>query len=113
VIVSIPWPVPVLWPNNRAHWAAKAKRRKAQKEAAWALTLAERTPKLGDGRVSVTLTFRKADRGRYDLDGALSACKGALDGIALALGVDDSRFDVRPVLGDPVAGGAVIVEVGA
>jgi crossover junction endodeoxyribonuclease RusA len=113
MIVSLPWPVPVLWPNNRAHWAAKAKRRKAQKLAAWALTLAERTPKLGDGRIPVTVTFHKTDRRRYDTHEAAYAVKGAIDGIALALGVDDSRFDVRPVLGEPVAGGAVIVEVGA
>jgi crossover junction endodeoxyribonuclease RusA len=111
VKIALAWPAQPLWPNRRAHWAQVQRRRNAQKLEAWALAMAEKRVDLGEGRIAVTLTFHKTDRGRFDLDGALSACKGALDGLALALGVDDSRFDVRPVLGEPVGGGAVVVEV--
>jgi crossover junction endodeoxyribonuclease RusA len=103
--------IAISWPNRPCHWSALDRGRKAQKHEAWALTLAQPTFKPGVGRIPVTLTFRKNDRHRFDLDNALAACKGALDGLAIALGVDDSRFDVRPVLGEPVPGGAVEITV--
>lgn len=45
-----------------------------------------------DGPIHVTLTFYPPDKRRRDLDGCISACKAYLDGLADALGVDDSRF---------------------
>jgi crossover junction endodeoxyribonuclease RusA len=111
VKITLGWPDQHLWPNRKAHWARARMWRNEQKIAAWALTLAEKRVDLGEGRIPVTLTFHKNDRRRFDLDNALAAMKGALDGLSAALGVDDSRFDVRPVLGEPVAGGCVVVEV--
>lgn len=113
VKIVIGWPDQQLWPNRPSHWTARSRRRKEQKLEAWALALAERRPAIGDGPIPVRLTFRKADRRRFDLDNAQAACKGALDGLAAALGVDDSRFRPVPVLGEPVPGGAVEIEVGA
>jgi crossover junction endodeoxyribonuclease RusA len=121
VKIALAWPAQPLWPNTRLHWGARNKRRQAQKHEAYFAAFAAGagsyrqiggvTRRELPERIPVTLTFHKNDRRRFDLDNALAACKGALDGLSAALGVDDSRFDVRPVLGAPVAGGCVIVEV--
>lgn len=60
------------------------------------------------------ITFYAPDRRRRDVDGMHGAIKHHLDGIAQALGVDDSIF--RPVVIDvdldPAKKGFVLVEVG-
>jgi Holliday junction resolvase RusA-like endonuclease len=62
----------------------------------------------------VKITFAAPDRIRRDLDNLHGAMKASLDGIAKALGVDDSRF--VPVTLDRVLDkqkqGFVIVEIG-
>jgi crossover junction endodeoxyribonuclease RusA len=46
-----------------------------------------------------------------DGDNAQSACKAFRDGIADALGIDDSKFTTTYSISEPVKGGAVIVTV--
>jgi crossover junction endodeoxyribonuclease RusA len=62
--------------------------------------------------INVKLTFHPPTKGRRDRDNVQASMKHYLDGIAQALGVDDSRF--RPVSdwGEVCKGGKVIVEVG-
>ena len=48
-----------------------------------------------ENKIPLALIFNKRSKGRYDLDNALAAMKHALDGIAQALRIDDSKF--RPV----------------
>ncbi|SOE49110.1 hypothetical protein ODI_R1848 [Orrella dioscoreae] len=45
--------------------------------------------------MKVTLTFVAPDRRRRDIDNLLACMKSQMDGIAIALGVDDSQF--RPI----------------
>lgn len=77
--------------NSRQHWAAKAKRVSAHKNAARLVTgqalRALGLRALPPGPVTITLT-RKSIR-RMDSDNLAGACKAARDGIAEALGVDD------------------------
>lgn len=66
-----------------------------------------------EGNIALSLLFLTPDKRKRDLDGMLSSAKHALDGIAQALGVDDSRF--KPILVDAVLGpkgGALIAAVG-
>lgn len=64
-------------------------------------------------KVKVALTFHPKAKRNVDEDNAIASMKWALDGIAQALGVDDSRFALqRPVIAEPIKGGRVIVEIG-
>lgn len=87
----LPWPDRVVSPNARTHWAPKARATKRMRhDAAWSAKQAQIS--VGDGPIHVILTFYPPDKRRRDLDGCISSCKAYLDGLADALGIDDSRF---------------------
>jgi len=100
----LPWPDRALHPNERVHWAVKAKAAKqarmlgfvTAREAGW------RHMKLPDGPLHVWIDGYAHDRRRRDADGLLSSLKAALDGIAESLGVDDRRFVPHPWIKDEV-----------
>jgi crossover junction endodeoxyribonuclease RusA len=98
----LPWPARVLHPNARTHWAPKAEATKAAratahllaKEAGWhRLTLPQ-------GRLHLWVDGYPPNRNRRDTACFLSSLKAAIDGIADALGIDDSRFVPHPFLMD-------------
>lgn len=69
-------------------------------------------PNLHEGDISVVITFCPPTKRHFDLDNLLSRCKGLLDGLADAWGVNDVRF--RPVtidIGDVIKGGSVYIHV--
>lgn len=115
VRLALSWPDKGLSPNARLHWRRKAKLTKTARRDAWASTLAIiwRLPTLGDGAVALDVVFCPPDRRRRDRDNLIASCKAMNDGIADALGVDDSRFVSTYRMGDPVKGGAVLVTVRA
>lgn len=103
ITVTIPIPPSELAQNGRVNRFAKARLAGVSKQAAWALT-AQLMGSLGirkgtwRGPVDVTYTFHfRADRTRDD-DGVISRMKWARDGIALALGLDDTFFRVHQVV---------------
>ena len=102
--VTLSLPPKALTPNARSHWAAKAKAVQAYRGEAflmagravagvdkgghwWALVGTE---------IMVRSTFWFRVNRRRDRDNAQASLKSALDGIAEALGVDDSRFVIAP-----------------
>lgn len=94
MVVDLPWPSPDLSPNARIHWAVKAK---AVKDARRDATIAARAAGIKRAcarRASVTLTFSPPDSRRRDTDNMLSSCKGYCDGIADAIGIDDSQWSI-------------------
>lgn len=104
------WPSKPLWPNRKAHWALNKRARDLQREAAFY------TAKISGwefvdfvGRVHLEMTFCPPTNRRFDLDGALSACKGAVDGMSAALGVDDSKFEFSLHRGEKCKDGAIII----
>ncbi len=112
--VTLPWPDRLLHPNARTHWGRKARATKAAREEAMALALQAgwRRAQLPDGRLDLWLDFYPPDRRRRDDDGMLASFKAARDGLAQALGIDDSRFYSHPRLQDEVRpGGVVIVRI--
>lgn len=116
--IRLPWPDTSLMANRKGgkHWgvshAAKVRARElaffAAKEALGRHTLA------AAGNVPVSITWVAPNKVRRDLDGLLSAEKSRLDGIAAALGIDDSQF--RPLTLDRALDsekkGFVLVEIG-
>jgi crossover junction endodeoxyribonuclease RusA len=111
--VTLPWPDKRLSPNAREDRRAIASIRKAQKDTAfWLAKKAGLSfPHLREG-LHVKLTFHPPDNRRRDLDNMLASVKSALDGIALATGVDDHLWGLTIERAAPVKGGAVIVQCG-
>lgn len=122
MIIKIPFPAVELMPNrkNGHHWAkTNTARAKAKQDAYfsalsiyYSLTASEKLRVFGREFLPLSLVFYMPDRRRRDADNLLAACKPALDGIAAALGVDDSRF--KPIHVDWAIGekpGAVIVSI--
>lgn len=118
ITITLPWPDPALSPNrkNGKHWAAVHALKNRAKTDAHYLTMAavvdQGLPEFAP-QIPLTLTFHTPDRRARDADNLLAASKPLLDGMAGALGVDDSRFEpivIRRVVG--TRPGALVVEVG-
>lgn len=118
VAVTLGFPNPKLNPNQSKgmHWAAtSALRKKAHLEGFYATRQAAQAAKWSPvkGDVPVRITFDLPDRRRRDRDNLVAAMKCSLDGVAEALGIDDSQFE--PIIISRRIGrapGAVHVEVG-
>ena len=108
MIIRLPWPDSKLMPNKakgRA-WAGLARIRTEQKEAATLCTMAALKTtgaKAWGGNIPLSLVYMAPDRRHRDLDNLLAASKSIIDGMAHALGVDDSRF--KPIIVDRVYAG--------
>lgn len=109
MIVLLGWPPKELSPNGRVHWAKKAKAAKAYRAAAYFLS----QPGWNNPGANVAITFRPPDRRKRDLDNMLASIKAGLDGIAQAIGVDDSKWTISIAKGEPIKGGLVTVEITA
>lgn len=111
--LSLGWPHADLSPNARVHWGQKSRASKAARhEAGWAMRR-EFKGKPGWQRVAIEMVFCPPDNRRRDLDNLIASMKPAADGIADAIGVDDSLFQTTYRMGEPVKGGAVLVTVRA
>jgi len=120
ILFSLPWPDRALSPNSRIDRRSSTKIRQAARDAGF-YAAKEAMQKAGrsvyvpsTARIAISYTFHAANMRRYDLDNSLSRCKAYSDGIALAIGVDDSRWDAVTLRrGKPVDGGCVVVEIEA
>ena len=105
VFLTLAFPHPDLSPNRAKgrHWTATARLKTEQKETAFLATksaIAGTKPQW-PARIPVAIVFCPKDKRHRDFDNLLAASNSALDGIALALGIDDRRFgpfwvDVQP-----------------
>lgn len=110
--LTLPWPPKQLSPNVRIHWATKAKHAKGYKTACYAITKSAGLPTpYPTGKIALRLDFCPPNRHKRDLDNLLASMKAGIDGVAWALGVDDSRFTFAIALADEV-GGFVKLQIG-
>lgn len=89
--VVLPWPHKKLHPNSRTDRRRTTDIRKRYKGACWALC---KEAKPDHTLTHLDITFRPPDGLRRDLDGMLGAIKYGLDGVALAMGVDDYTWSM-------------------
>jgi crossover junction endodeoxyribonuclease RusA len=111
-VIELPWPHPTLSPNGRAHFMAKS--RMTKKARAWA-NLATKAANLSvpaEGRIRVILTFYPSISRNRDKDNLLASCKAYLDGMAEALGVNDSRFDPVVFIAEKAKSPKIVVTLG-
>lgn len=95
MIVSLPFPHKLLWPNGSVgNRHAKAREARAHKLWAWAAVKEATTaPAASEGQQAIKLiVYPKAKGPAPDKDNCIAASKHYLDGIALALGVNDRSF---------------------
>ena len=114
-MIQLPYPDAALSPNARVHHMAKHRTFQKHKGWAHAATLASRNalpllPEAGD--IDVLVTAYPKRRNAKDRDNFTGRCKAYFDGIAKAIGVNDSRFDPRIQWGEPVADPYVIITLG-
>ena len=116
IVIRLPYPAPELFPNrkNGTHYRATSAIKQKQNSDAYFATKAAGAYVAPDGYIPITCLFLAPDNRRRDGDNMLAAAKALLDGMAQALGVDDSRF--KPISVDWARGpdkvGALIVGVG-
>lgn len=113
--VKIPWPHSDLFANKGKYWPVKARRTKESRGHAAYLAKAFGVSKLTDVPKSVKVRYilnPPIKRGRRpDKQNCAHALKAAQDGIADALGVDDSIFDDSYEWGERAKLGSVVVEI--
>ena len=105
--VTLPWPPKELSPNQsqKIHWAKKNRIAQGYKSAClWACIAAKLTSPVAEGKIHVWIDFYPPDRRRRDEDNAIAAMKHGLDGVAQAIGVDDSRFKLQPYFHEQIGG---------
>jgi crossover junction endodeoxyribonuclease RusA len=112
--LHLPWPHKDLSPNARVHWARKAKAVRTSRSIAFYDTVRARRIKdmvAAAKGLSVYYVFYPADNRRRDLDNLIASTKAYTDGIAQALGVDDSTFKLGYRMGAPCKPACVVVTI--
>ena len=102
--VTLGWPPRECSPNWRGHWAKKAKAAKAYKLACWALAKEAKVTAPAEGQIRLIIEFIPPDRRHRDMDNMLASVKAGIDGLALAMGVNDNRFALTLSVSDRVGG---------
>lgn len=106
-MIELPYPPSKLNPNQRYHWAVKARAFKAYKFQCFAI-LSQYREEL-KGRVAFSIEFQPPDAHRRDVDNATAALKAGIDALSEVTGVDDSKFAFTIKMGAPRKGGAVLL----
>ena len=94
VLLRLSWPSSKLNPNRSKgrHWSWNNKERKAAKNEGWGEANLRGAKNVTGKRFKLSVTAYPPDNRRRDADNLLASLKHAADGIALAMGVDDSAF---------------------
>ena len=108
-MLTFPWPPPPLKPNVKTHWATKAKSVKEYKEICFYLTKEQNLPEREYSEMH--LTFIPPSKRHYDLDNLLASMKAGLDGMAMALNIDDRCFTKITIEKTKEVGGMVKIEL--
>lgn len=113
ITIRMPWPPRALSSNGaHGHWAKRAAATKRYRaDAHW---LAAAAGVGSDPEAVLTFKYLPPDHRRRDLHNMPAMLKACVDGIADAMKVDDNRFRCRfpDAFGDPVPGGAILVQIG-
>lgn len=110
--LTLPWPPRELSPNMRQHWSRLAQAKRRYRAACHLVALSQGAQRMHAERLAVRMRFVPPDRRARDLDNLIASMKAGLDGLADAIGVDDSRFTLAAELASGQVGGFVLVAVG-
>lgn len=110
-MIVLPFPPSSLSGHAKGHWRSKSGPTAKHREWARQATLAARYAPQPDGDIAIHVTFYPPDR-RGDRVNFPNRMKPYFDGIADALGVNDSRFVPHFHFCPPEAPGRVEVRIG-
>lgn len=111
-VLFLPWPDKVLSPNARKHWTVVAKAKKKAKNDTYYAVLEQGIGKIEAESIVVRYSFFPPNRHHYDTDNLVSRMKAAGDGIALAIGIDDSKWQLEIAPRGPIEkNGMVMVQL--
>lgn len=111
LILGLPWPHKDLSPNARVDWRVKHRRRHAYRLACEWTCAEKRVRPIEADRVQATIIFVPPDARHRDMDNMLASAKAAIDAVAVAIGVDDSRWEMALRKEPPAKPGAVRIEI--
>lgn len=110
--IFLPWPDKRLSPNARGHWSRLAAAKKAAKTTAYYTALEAGLGKIEADMIRVRYVFYPPDNRPRDTDNMIASCKAYGDGIAQAIGIDDSKWELSIAPRGPVErNGMVKVEL--
>jgi len=110
---EIPFPPRVLHPNEASkHWAKRVGPRKRFKQDCFFMAKTVRWTPPAEGAIDIVVLWHPKDHNVPDKDGCIANLKAAFDGIALAWGVNDKRFNPTVKIMPSIKGGKVIITVG-
>ena len=92
-MIRLPWPEPALWQNRRVNWRDRAKATRSARKAAWALAMENKVSPIPNAILE--FEFHPPTNAQRDIQNMPATQKAAIDGIADAMGCDDSRFRIR------------------
>src|SRR5690606_21016957 len=111
---ELPWPPKDVSPNARGHWSKRAKAVKAYRDACGWECVAQNVRQFDASRLDARIIFRAPDNRPRDIDNMLGSVKAAIDAVATAVGVDDSKWTITIARGTPKPRiGAVLIELEA
>lgn len=109
--VILPWPDKALSSNARVHWTKRHKANKAQRALAWGFTINALKGAALAPPIDMEVTFMPPDKRKRDRHNLPMLVKGAIDGVADALGIDDYFFNVTFSHAEPIKGGMVLIQI--
>jgi len=114
VILRLPYPDKLLWPNGRTRSPhAKARKVKSHKTMAWGLALQQRASFTPSETIGLHIIVHAKRTGPLpDKDNVVAAVKAYQDGIAQALGIDDKHFATPTVEFASTRTGEFVIRVG-
>lgn len=109
--VRLSWPAQPLWQNRRVSWRKRAESVRIARTEAWAVAKKAKLPRLPTA--ILTFAFYPPDNRRRDIQNMPATMKAAIDGIADAMGCDDTGFRcVFPTTFSHIApGGGVVIQI--
>lgn len=113
-MIRLPWPPTKTSANgSQGDFQGKARSAKSYKvTCAWECRAQNIKPISATGDVSVRITYYPPSHRRMDWDNISNRAKQAWDAVAEATGIDDGRWwPVSLHKGEPVKGGAIILEI--
>lgn len=109
--ITLPWPAASLSGHAKGHWRSKSNPTAKHREWARLATLEAKATAPATGDIPVHVYFVPPDR-RGDRTNFPNRLKPYFDGIAEALGVNDSRFLPSYAFAEPEKPGRVLVTIG-
>ena len=99
-----------MFPNNGIHKRYNKVNMDRERNEAYYATLALLPFPVAE-KPCLEMSFYPPDNRRRDLDNIFAACKRKIDGISLALKVDDYFFSYKIERCSPISGGKVVVKI--